>query len=84
MSLTSRDDAITTSAGGAAVQVRAADVRPGQLVEGVLVLWVRPLPDHSEVCISLDVEPGNPQRFRWLRPDALITVQDSQIARPAG
>jgi hypothetical protein len=54
--------------------VRAADVRAGDRLEGVPVLWSRPVPDYDEVCIALDLPEHEPKRYRWYHPEAPVTL----------
>lgn len=51
-------------------------VRPGHRISGAKVLWARPVPDYTWVCVAVetgeqaDADPG----FRWYRPDDRIWV----------
>lgn len=67
---------------GATMELCAEQVRAGHRINGAAVLWARPIPDYSWLCVAVEAaEPGGADvDYQWFRPGDLVTVDgDSEV-----
>jgi hypothetical protein len=57
------------------METSASEVRPGHLIGGARVLWARPIPDYTWVCMAVvAAHGGDDAGLHWYRPDDLVDV----------
>jgi hypothetical protein len=71
------------------MKLRAADIRPGQRIDGAEVVWVLPVRGRDAVMVAVDVrlrseEPGAATRIHTFRSDEWVDVDEGWPGRPDG
>ena len=62
------------------MRVTADRVRAGHRINGAQVLWARPVPDYTLVCVAVEAtddytsEPIPGGAFLWYRPEEMVEV----------